>query len=52
MKFRPFDKEYSGFESVFDLERDVSEWLEFESGLPSEFNGTLRVKITYEPSED
>lgn len=46
--FVPFNKEYPGYESVFDLERDIAEWLNYESNLPSEFNGTLKVSITYE----
>jgi len=47
-EFVPFKKEYGGFESVYDLERDIGEWLEFESNLPAEFTGTLKVSITYE----
>lgn len=51
-KFKPFEKKYGGFESIFDLERDISEWLEHDSNLPGEFTGTLKVKITYEPADE
>lgn len=52
-----FDKEYVGFEDVYDLERDISEVLDPRHNalakiVPSEFMGTMRVTITYEKSED
>lgn len=52
-----FDKEYHGFEDAVDVFRDVSEAFDGRfnpsmKGIPGEFQGTMRVTITYEPSED
>lgn len=48
------DKQYHGFEDATDIERDLSEM--FVSGkassIPGEFQGTIRVVVTYEPSEE
>ncbi len=43
-----WEKNYHGFESISDLERDVYEALDDVSG---EFQGTIKVVITYEPAE-
>jgi hypothetical protein len=42
-----FLKTYHGFEAASDIERDVLECLE-SSDLPGEFQGKLKVTITYE----
>lgn len=39
------EKEYCGFESASDIERDVSEAIE---KLTGEFSGTIKVVVTYE----
>lgn len=52
MKFKPFSKDYHGFEDINDLERDISEYISDDSGLSGEFQGTLKVRITYEPRRD
>ena len=46
------EKEYCGFESIFDLERDVLEMWEDHPEIPGEFQGTLRVVCTYIPAEE
>ncbi len=51
-----FKKIYHGFESISDLERDVSEALspdynENMKGIPGEFQGRMVVTITYEEDE-
>lgn len=55
---RPIKKvfNYHGFESTYDLERDMSELFynkEFKD-IPGEFQGTLRVTVEYieEGSDD
>lgn len=45
------DQKYEGFESMVDIERDVSEAIA-ESGIPGEHQGTIRVVITYEPEAE
>lgn len=40
-----FEREYTS-ESIFDLDRDVSEILEY-SDIPDEFEGLIKVTITY-----
>lgn len=45
------DKIYCGFESVSDLERDVSEMWNDATDVPAEFQGTIKVLITYEEDE-
>lgn len=47
-----FDKKYEGFESLSDLDRDISEAFDADfnpaaAGIPGEFQGTVRVQITY-----
>lgn len=44
-------REYGGFESIADLDRDVYEAIE-GADIPGEFQGTMTVTITYEPGED
>lgn len=51
-----FDKTYHGFEDFFDYWRDVDEAVDkdFNSAMgsvPGEFQGKMRVTITYEPAE-
>lgn len=47
MKKTIFNKTYHGFEDVVDLERDISEmW--YDSGLPGEFQGKVKVTVEYE----
>jgi len=49
-----FEKDYYGFEDMFDLDRDMSELLTFENKnkVPSEFSGIVRVLVEYYPSDD
>lgn len=49
-----FEKDYYGFEDMFDLDRDMSELLSFENKnkVPSEFTGIVRVLVEYYPSDD
>ena len=49
-----FEKDYYGFEDMFDLDRDMSEILSFENKdkVPSEFSGIVRVSVEYYPSDD
>lgn len=52
-----WSKDYHGFESLYDLERDISECLDKDFNpqaklLPSEFNGIVRVVIEYLPSKE
>jgi hypothetical protein len=48
-----WEKEYHGFEAVFDLDRDISEfWDDVEDEIPPEFQGTLKVTISYEEEKD
>lgn len=47
------EKTYHGFEDVYDLGRDMAElWEEsmnpMAARLPGEFQGTIRVTVTYE----
>lgn len=46
-------RDYYGFESFPDLERDISEiWYEpAMKNIPAEYQGTMRVTIEYIPSE-
>jgi hypothetical protein len=55
--FRLFVKQYEGFESSSDMFRDIREAFDKRfnpeaAKLPGEFQGTMRVTITYIPSED
>lgn len=48
-----FDETFDGFESLFDLERSISEAVDPQynpkmEGIPAEFQGKMRVVITYE----
>ncbi len=53
MKHTIFEKEYYGFESIYDLERDVSEAIEYSDvDIPAEFQGTIKVTMVYDDSED
>jgi len=49
-----FEKDYHGFEDMFDLDRDMSEILSFgnENKIPSEFTGIVRVLVEYFPSDE
>jgi len=52
-----FDKTYDGFEDIYDLGRDVHEAFDPRfnpkaAGIPGEFQGKIRVTITYEPDVD
>jgi len=47
-----FNKDYHGFEDIYDLERDISEAFDVKfnpemKNIPSEFMGTVRVTIEY-----
>jgi len=49
-----FQKDYVGFEALYDLGRDVSEAIDSAYNpaaaiLQGEYQGTVRVTITYEP---
>lgn len=51
-----FEKDYEGFESCYDLQRDMIEAFDprFNDGaknLSPEFNGTLTVKMTYKEEQ-
>lgn len=60
MKKVIFEHEYHGFESVYDLPRDIDEMWEprlnpkfkdvLES-IPAEFQGTIKVTVTYDDTE-
>jgi len=48
-----FEKEYHGFEDIYDMSRDVMEAFDADfndevKDLPGEFQGTVKVTITYE----
>ena len=48
-----FIREYEGFESISDIQRDVIECFDesfnkLAEGLPSEFRSKITLKITYE----
>ena len=50
-------REYSGFEDLYDFDRDMSEALDSDFNpaakiIPAEFNGTVTVTITYKEDED
>lgn len=51
-KIKPFNKDYPGFESAFDIERDIMEWLEDTGLWSSEFTGTVKVSLSYEEATD
>lgn len=47
-----FEKNYEGFESLFDIDRDISECFDENFnpnmvGISGEFQGTMKVLITY-----
>lgn len=45
-------KEYRGFESLVDIERDIFEAIEYEDVIPSgEPQGTLIVTLEYVPED-
>lgn len=49
-----FQKKYGGFESLYDIERDISEAFNPDfnpaaKDIPGEFQGTVQVTITYTP---
>lgn len=41
------NKTYDGFESIYDLERDISEAIA-EAPIHGEFQGRIKVLITYD----
>lgn len=48
-----FEKEYHGFEAIVDLEEDISDLWDARlnkavKDIPGEFQGTVKVVITYE----
>lgn len=48
------DKVYDGFEAAIDIDRDISEMFDGAeaSGIPSEWQGSIRIVATYkEPQE-
>lgn len=45
------DKKYEGFESIYDLERDIQEAIE-EAPIRGEFQGRIKVLITYDENDD
>lgn len=49
-----FEKDYHGFEDMFDLDRDMSEIMQFDNRdkIPSEFSGIVRVLVEYYPSNE
>lgn len=44
-------KTYYGFESAFDIERDVTEAIEEISDKEPEFSGDITITITYKEEE-
>lgn len=51
------DNEYHGFEAAVDIERDISEMFQYPNDpavhdIPGEYQGTIRVTVTYTPPED
>jgi hypothetical protein len=51
MKRVLLEKTYHGFEDAGDIERDVSEMWWKHDEIPAEFQGTVKVTITYEEKE-
>lgn len=56
ISFTIFDKTYEGFEDIYDMSRDVHEAFNsrfnpIAERIPSEFQGRVRVTITYESDE-
>lgn len=52
-----FEKKYCGFESLYDLERDVQECFDpafnkEAADIPGEFSGTVTITINYEAAHD
>jgi hypothetical protein len=46
-----FNKKYVGFESLYDMERDICEAIDSDNNsvLIGEYQGTVHVLITYTP---
>lgn len=52
-KMKVWHKDFTGFEDLYDLERDISDAIEYEHIVPNgEWQGTLRVTMEYIPAED
>lgn len=49
-----FQRDYDGFESFPDMVRDVSElfYIQGFAQIPGEYQGTMKLTITYEPPQD
>lgn len=50
------DNEYNGFESAYDIGRDVDEIFMFPKDeilkrIKGEFQGTIKIKITFSPED-
>ncbi len=46
-----FESTYN-WEELYDLERDVSEAIEWNDELAGEFPGTIKVTIEYDPNDE
>jgi hypothetical protein len=46
------NKEYCGFESCSDIERDISEMFDGVKGIPAEFQGKVVLKVVYLGEEE
>ena len=51
-----YEKDYIGFESLYDIQRDVYEALDPKfnpniESVPEEFNGTIKLTMEYIPNE-
>ena len=52
MNKKIFEKQYNGFESSFDIERDVYEAINENEEIPKEFLGTIKITIEYIDNEN
>jgi len=52
MKKILFEKIYYGFEDIYDMERDISEMWDDNPDIPGEFQGKVKVLITYEEGDE
>jgi len=46
-----FESTYN-WEELYDLERDVSEAIQWNDELAGEFPGTIKVTIEYDPNDE
>ncbi len=51
---KPWVREYNGFESLYDIHRDIDEMWEDDElkDIPGEFTGTVKITVEYIKGED